>query len=248
MTVTVCDSTVSTVPYEYDIQTSRGPTTVVLKTDPTGKFGAGQGATVWDSALCLAKYIEKRAKREPHILHGARVIEIGSGTGLVGLVFAALGGGSSESVTLTDTPNALRLLRRNVDHMAKVLKDQGLALPALSSAALTWGSENDATALRSSDPQPPTHVLVSDCLYVPSLYSALLGTLDAVCGPETTVWIAYEKRDFPAEMEFWKSFGERFRFSNIPEAEQDEMYRSEDIFLFEARRRSSPKHNGENSR
>ncbi|KAJ3157230.1 hypothetical protein HDU89_002642 [Geranomyces variabilis] len=235
MTVSLCDSNVPTVPYAYDIQTSRGSTTLVLQTDPSGALGAGQGATVWDSALCLAKYIEKRAKREPTIFQNARVLEIGSGTGLVGLVVAALGAGTSASVTLTDTPNALLLLKHNVNHLAKMLEAQGHARPALSSAPLIWGSERDTADLKSSHPQLPTHVLLSDCLYVPSLYPALLKTLDTVCGPETLVWIAYEKRDFPAEMEFWKSFGERFRFSYIREADQDEMYRSEDIFLFEAR-------------
>ncbi|KAJ3161821.1 hypothetical protein HDU86_006592 [Geranomyces michiganensis] len=240
MTVTVLEPDMPTVAYEYEVESSPIPTTVVLQQDPSGKLRGGQGATVWDSALSLAKYVEKRTKKEPNLLRDARILELGSGTGLVGLACAVLGAGTATSVTLTDMPNALPLLRRNVECTAKVLDDQGFKLPAVSSAPLAWGSQCDAAELENASrhPQPPTHVLLSDCLYVPSLYPALLSTLDTVCGPETIIWIAYEKRDFPAEMEFWKSFGERFRFFNIPESEQDEMYRSEDIFLFEARRRA----------
>mmetsp|Transcript_42072 Transcript_42072/g.94179 ORF Transcript_42072/g.94179 Transcript_42072/m.94179 type:complete len:95 (+) Transcript_42072:3-287(+) len=52
------------------------------------------GAAVWDSALCLGEMLVKR-----QIVVGPRVVELGSGTGYVGLLAAALG----HRATLTAT-------------------------------------------------------------------------------------------------------------------------------------------------
>ena len=43
------------------------------------------GCVVWDAAICLAKYIDLKATREKYEFHRKRVIELGSGTGVVGL-------------------------------------------------------------------------------------------------------------------------------------------------------------------
>uniref|UniRef100_A0A0B7A2E0 Methyltransferase small domain-containing protein n=2 Tax=Arion vulgaris TaxID=1028688 RepID=A0A0B7A2E0_9EUPU len=50
-------------------------------------LGLGVSAFVWDSAVVLAKYLAKNR----HLVHGKKVIELGAGTGLTGLVAAALG-------------------------------------------------------------------------------------------------------------------------------------------------------------
>eukprot|EP00665_Eupelagonemidae_sp_cell47_P006887 gene6887-7134_t len=69
------------------------------------------GTTGWDSALVLAKFLEVAYPAAGGGMRGCRVVELGSGTGLVGLACACLGG----AVTLTDadSPAALALLRRN---------------------------------------------------------------------------------------------------------------------------------------
>ena len=50
------------------------------------------GGVVWDAALVLARYLEAREEAgKPSRLKGSRVVELGSGTGAVGIVAAALG-------------------------------------------------------------------------------------------------------------------------------------------------------------
>ncbi|XP_019736203.1 protein-lysine methyltransferase METTL21B isoform X2 [Hippocampus comes] len=71
-------------------------------------FGANLGvaAPVWESALQLCRYFG-----EQHVeWRGRRVIELGSGTGVVGILAARLGA----DVTLTDLPLTLPQLEANV--------------------------------------------------------------------------------------------------------------------------------------
>ncbi|XP_072181291.1 protein N-lysine methyltransferase METTL21A-like [Diadema setosum] len=70
----------------------------------------GVAAVVWDSALVLCEYLESQCKTGDLILQGKRVIELGAGTGLVGMVATALNG----EVTVTDRDDALDPLKENV--------------------------------------------------------------------------------------------------------------------------------------
>eukprot|EP00877_Chromochloris_zofingiensis_P008479 jgi/Chrzof1/3885/Cz13g12040.t1 len=69
------------------------------------------GAVVWDAGLVLANYLIKQA-REGHVsFTGKRVLELGAGTGIAGLVTAALGA----TVTLTDKPHLVHHMQQNVE-------------------------------------------------------------------------------------------------------------------------------------
>ena len=46
---------------------------------------------VWDAALVLAKYLEKRCSSDENFLKGKRIVELGAGLGCVGLVAAFYG-------------------------------------------------------------------------------------------------------------------------------------------------------------
>ena len=68
------------------------------------------GAVVWDSGVVLAKFIEHAVDSQQLLLRDARAVDLGSGCGLVGCVAALLGA----HVVLTDLPDRLKLLRKNV--------------------------------------------------------------------------------------------------------------------------------------
>lgn len=72
--------------------------------------GLGTGATVWPAAHVLAKYIERRCGEGG--LRGSRVVDLGSGTGVGGIVAAALG---AEETFLTDQQQLLFLMRENAE-------------------------------------------------------------------------------------------------------------------------------------
>ncbi len=53
------------------------------------EFEGAEAVVVWDAALVLAYFLQRHQKELA--LKGKRVIELGAGTGVVGLVVAALG-------------------------------------------------------------------------------------------------------------------------------------------------------------
>ncbi|KAK4393678.1 protein N-lysine methyltransferase METTL21A [Sesamum angolense] len=96
-----------------------------------------------------------------------RLLELGSGTGAVGIAAAALLGAS---VTITDLPHVLPNLQFNIAANAKILELHGGAVDA---AALQWGQTADMEAIgREYDV-----ILGSDLVYHENLYDPLLETL-----------------------------------------------------------------------
>ncbi|KAF9175876.1 Methyltransferase-like protein 21D [Mortierella sp. AD010] len=83
-------------------------------------------------------------------------------------------------------------------------------------------------------------VILSDCIWVPSLYESLIGTINTLIKPgaKTQLVIAFEKRNFSEEMEFFALLGNTFRFRDVKPEDQDPNYQSEDIYLFVCQRRT----------
>eukprot|EP00878_Enallax_costatus_P041852 GHUV01048754.1.p1 GENE.GHUV01048754.1~~GHUV01048754.1.p1 ORF type:complete len:161 (+),score=36.81 GHUV01048754.1:259-741(+) len=68
----------------------------------------GVGACAWEGEMLLAAYLVASIPR--HRYQGMRVIELGSGPGLAGLLVAKLGA----HVTITDIAKVLPLIRENI--------------------------------------------------------------------------------------------------------------------------------------
>lgn len=85
----------------------------------------------WPSSLALAQWLCDH----PQAVRGQRVVELGAGTGLVGIVCAALGA----DVTLTDMPDALELCERNCARSPYASH--------LRVRACTWGNSTHLAAL-----------------------------------------------------------------------------------------------------
>jgi len=95
------------------------------------------GACVWETAFLLLTFLRQRAadagdRREPHRSSShcktssssssssllGKVLEVGAGCGLLGIALGALG--LCESVILTETPEVMENLKRNVDTNASL--------------------------------------------------------------------------------------------------------------------------------
>jgi predicted nicotinamide N-methyase len=66
--------------------------------------------TVWDGALTMAYYWNKNLEIANDFLLNKRVLELGSGTGIVGICAAAF---NTKRVYLTDLPEYLKILEIN---------------------------------------------------------------------------------------------------------------------------------------
>ncbi|XP_054033332.1 EEF1A lysine methyltransferase 3 [Dryobates pubescens] len=138
----------------------------------------GLAASVWEAALSLCRFLgELRFD-----FRGRTVIELGAGTGIVGILAALLGG----DVTITDRPAALEQIRENV----ALNFPAGGARPRVR--ALEWGRDERAF------PRDFGVVLGSDIVYDPLSFEPLLRTLRHLCGPGSLALLGARLRGGPA--------------------------------------------------
>ena len=171
--------------------------------------GDTTGTAIWGSALLLSRVLEAREAQSPE-LRGASVLELGSGTGLVGLACAALG---ARDVTLTDRAAlhshcshgadgelhvgppvrdrfTLDLLAANAAANAAVLPDCALAVRELE-----WGDDEHLAAARAAAPPGGHDVIVgSDLAYHGDCVPLLLSTLQALMAEKTIAYLAIPER------------------------------------------------------
>lgn len=121
----------------------------------------GVAAVVWDSAIVLCEFLE----REKHLVKNKNIIELGSGTGLVGLVAAYLGG----HVTVTERESVLDYLRSVV----KANVEQDDQETRIKVSELDW-TAND---LRDSFPLEYDLILGADIIYIEKTFPDLERTL-----------------------------------------------------------------------
>ncbi|XP_073300788.1 uncharacterized protein [Primulina huaijiensis] len=104
---------------------------------------------------------------DAHQPHRLRILELGSGTGVVGIAAAAL---LRASVTVTDLPHVLPNMRYNIDANAGILEFCG---GDVKSVPLSWGNIGEMEAIgREYDV-----ILASDVVYHDHLYEPLIQTL-----------------------------------------------------------------------
>ncbi|XP_032883694.1 EEF1A lysine methyltransferase 3-like [Amblyraja radiata] len=135
----------------------------------------GVSAYVWEAGIALCRYIEK----EDINFTGKKVIELGSGTGTVGILASLLGG----EVTMTDKPKILRQIENNI----------GINIPfacrhRVKVQTLVWGEDH------TSFPSDYDYILGSDIVYSSVCYPALVETLRHLANQGTTIYLSSELR------------------------------------------------------
>lgn len=118
-------------------------------------------AVVWDAAVVLAEYLSKN----PMIVAGRKVIELGAGTGLVGILCSQIGA----DVTVTDRPIALNILNENI------LLNRDNVTGSIRAEELSWGRNLDTFS------QAFGVVLGADIVYVEETFDDLLATIKYLC-------------------------------------------------------------------
>ena len=177
---------------------------------PGWSGGYGTGGKVWSSSRVLCDYlVDVAAGLEdalPLELRGARVVELGSGTGAVGLACAALG---AEEVVLTDggSKSLLRLAETNAARASRAYtrESSSAAAPAVRVCGYKWGT---APLPRALEARAPFDLIVgSDCTYSVGGHGALCDTINdlARCGQtdgaaDPVVLLAHQHRTLAAAL------------------------------------------------
>ncbi|XP_036607864.1 protein-lysine methyltransferase METTL21D isoform X1 [Trichosurus vulpecula] len=194
------------------------------------QYGSGGvGCVVWDAAIVLAKYLETQhfsgAAAGTHALLRRSVLELGAGTGAVGLMAATLGA----DVIVTDLEELQDLLKLNIK------MNEHLITGSVQAKVLKWGEE------RKDYFSPPDYILMADCIYYEESLEPLLKTLKDLSGPKTCIICCYEQRTMGKNPEIERKYFELlqldFDLEKIPLEKHDEEYRSEDIHILYIRKK-----------
>ncbi|NWS38103.1 MT21A methyltransferase, partial [Probosciger aterrimus] len=170
----------------------------------------GVAAVVWDAAVVLCAYLEMGGID----LRDRSVIELGAGTGLLGIVATLLGKGfsvcllkaiySCAHVTITDRAAALEFLESNVQanlpselHPRAVVKE------------LTWGRDLDNFPSGAFD-----FILGADIVYLEETFAELLQTLEHLCSEQTVILLSCRIR-YERDHRFLRMLRGRFSVSEV---------------------------------
>lgn len=150
---------------------------------------------MYEAAACLAKYLDSdhfeaaHCGQQKHSDHhqqqplcGRRVVELGAGTGVVGIMASYLGA----STVLTDLDSLVPLLTHNITQNTPLF-----SAGTVSAKPLCWGSQPDTDVIR------PDFLILANCIYYESSLEALLETVLALTSEgrsETVILACYEER------------------------------------------------------
>jgi predicted nicotinamide N-methyase len=179
--------------YPVSIGSTKFSVLQVQRGEVEGTYGTG--ATVWPAAMVLIKYMEKN----PSLVAGKRVVDLGSGTSVTSVAAAILG---ASHVTCTDgEDNVVLLAHDNVNHAADQIAGCKKSSEESPSAVIQncpvlvhkywWG---DGTVQGVCDV-----ILVADCV-LPKLYpiAPLVQAIDELLKtPSAVAILSYEHRYYP---------------------------------------------------
>ncbi|CAA7403405.1 unnamed protein product [Spirodela intermedia] len=177
------------------------------------------GAVMWDSGIVLTKFLESAVDSGRLVLQGSKVVELGSGCGLVGCAAALLGA----RVVLTDLPDRLKLLKKNVEVNVKERNARGSA----EVCELTWGDDLDAEL---TEP-PPDFVVGSDVVYSEAAVVDLLSTLRHLSASCTTIFLAGELRNDAVLEYFLEAAMGDFLIGHVDQSQWHPDYRSQRVAI-----------------
>ncbi|XP_063149862.1 EEF1A lysine methyltransferase 3 isoform X1 [Candoia aspera] len=174
---------------------------------PETRTAGSSGA--YTHALALCEYFEAKKVN----FQGKEVIELGAGTGVVGILASLLGG----NVTITDLPVALKQIEENVHQNLPV---QCMAQTRV--CALSWGLDH------KDFPQNYDLILGADIVYLKNTYPLLIRTLQHLCGAQSTIYLSSKMREEHSTVLFFETllpvhFVTKLAFRN--EAENINIYK-----------------------
>lgn len=163
----------------------------------------GEAGCMFQSEIVLCNFMSDESCALSKYMKGdQKIVELGCGTGLLGIVIAQMG----QKILLTDMPHVLPQIEHNVKENL-----EGEAAARCSVSPLTWGNEEHGEAAGKFD-----LVLCSDLVYKEETKEPLVKTLRALTHPGSIVAMAFERRRKNVEDSFMDLCAEHFGEWQIP--------------------------------
>ncbi|CAN6617041.1 hypothetical protein TRVA0_006S03774 [Trichomonascus vanleenenianus] len=147
---------------------------------------------LWDAGIILSR----KVTQDNNYLgfKPKRVIELGTGCGIVGLTLNNI---FNAEVLLTDLEESEEICQRNINHN----RGNSKAKPPAKFQLLDWETPNVTGNYDL--------VIATDCTYNTDSYGVLLGAIEQLAGPETIIVVADKYRD-EREEDFFDRFRSKF--------------------------------------
>jgi predicted nicotinamide N-methyase len=145
-----------------ELQVTLANVTVKLEQQPHALNATrmGVGACVWEGELFLAAYL---AHLPTHRYIGQRVIELGAGPGLAGILLAKLGA----RALVSDIKKVLPLVERNLEINEVSFSQKRGAVSGMAEAIeLEWGAPGYRERVDLIVSEPVDWILAADCCYI----------------------------------------------------------------------------------
>ncbi|CAE7230017.1 unnamed protein product [Rhizoctonia solani] len=164
----------------------------------------------------LSRYLARR-----NSLMGQRIIELGSGTGLVGLVAGLL---DAEEVIITDQEQLVGIMDENIK--LNNLQDR------VRASVFNWGQP-----IPSDLPPTVSLIIAADCVYAEPAFPLLVSTLADLNNtyPEAEILFCYKKRR-KADKRFFGMLKKQFTWEEVADDPEREAYSREAITLLRLQR------------
>ncbi len=189
--------------------------------DISRDINAADGATgsnTWDSAVVLAAYFEKH----PSLVTNKAVLELGAGTGLVGIACAAL---KAANVYLTDLKYTLPNLETNVALNSDMLPS--FTSGQISVRELDWTRKETFMLDQAWD-----IVVAADVVWLEHLVAPLLKALDAMVTAHTVLYLSHQHRSVACDALLFEGLREMFDCALVSPMELHDGYRSKKIDIY----------------
>ncbi|KAJ3021923.1 UNVERIFIED_CONTAM: hypothetical protein HDU68_009408 [Siphonaria sp. JEL0065] len=192
----------------------------------------GCGGKTWEAATILSNYMAYRWSLDKNFLKGLNVVEVGAGTGVVGILAGMMMAEAEQDqeqktgkVWVTDML-FLDLMQKNVDLNMNESERQCVKV-----AELKWGTP----ILPDIVAKPVNLILAADCVYLEAAFDPLLQTLVELSTLETTeIWIVSKKRR-KADKRFFDKLKKKFNVVEIKDDPDYEVFSREGLTILNAR-------------
>mmetsp|Transcript_11900 Transcript_11900/g.32745 ORF Transcript_11900/g.32745 Transcript_11900/m.32745 type:complete len:233 (-) Transcript_11900:13-711(-) len=158
------------------------------------------GRQVWCGSMLLANYLHEemeKAKRnggDGLVLDGKNILELGCGTGLLGMAISKMTTAAEPTrIVLTDGDDlAITLLRQNFEHNA-------IDTPTTRARKLLWGKENAVTfeewyATQFGKVELFEYIVAGDVLYKETLLPIFFESVDRFLRPDGVLYLCHIPR------------------------------------------------------
>ncbi|CAM9107865.1 unnamed protein product [Discosporangium mesarthrocarpum] len=148
-------------------------------------WDVGIGGGLWSTGLLLTEHLCTHSSFYDKLLRGKRVLELGSGTGLVGLASAMFG--PPLEVVITDLASHVEICRQNVAENTRLFLDKN----RVRVEEYDWGNSVPVSLGRV----PFDVIIGTDLAYFTHLHQPLIKALKGTAGPSTLIILGITRMD-----------------------------------------------------